>query len=48
MYHGIDYKAMVERAKQLKHTTVQVIDLMTDEENEIWHYIDEVEKFHYD
>lgn len=44
MYHGIDYKAMVERAKQLKHTTVQVTDLMTDEEIEIWGYMHEVQK----
>ncbi|MDU9417317.1 hypothetical protein RCL10_02140 [Staphylococcus lloydii] len=44
MYHGIDYKAMVERAKQLKHTIVEVTDLMNEEEIEIWNNMHEVKK----
>lgn len=44
MYKGIDYNAMVERAKQLKHTTVQVTDLMSDEEKSIWNNMHEVYK----
>ncbi|AVQ35815.1 hypothetical protein [Staphylococcus kloosii] len=44
MYKGIDYNAMVERAKQLKHTTVQVTDLMSAEEKEIWNNMHEVRK----
>ena len=44
MYKGIDYNAMVERAKQFKHTTVQVTDLMSYEEKEIWNNMHEVYK----
>ena len=44
MYKGIDYNAMVERAKQLKHTTIQITDLMSDEEKAIWDKMHEVHK----
>jgi hypothetical protein len=44
MYEGISYETMVERAKRLKHTTVQVTDLMSDEEKEIWNNMHEVRK----
>ncbi|PTH25995.1 hypothetical protein [Staphylococcus arlettae] len=44
MYKGIDYTAMLERAKKLKHTTLQVTDLMSDEEKAIWVNMHEVQK----
>lgn len=36
MYKGIDYNAMVERAKKLNKVTIKHTDLMTDVEKEIW------------
>jgi hypothetical protein len=44
MYKGIDYNAMVERGKQLKHTTIQITDLMSDEEKAIWDNMHEVHR----